>query len=187
MHQLLRCPSGRPHDDGYPNGGGSALGPATGEPGGRATDLPFALRLIQNRSAFPAEGRPVLIVLLALCLAATITSAIKGYYLVPIAVLAAMAALVVALEWFSRQSVPAQMLEVDFDHVTLSDHRGNVVSLPAYWARLEEIERTPLDHRLYLVCRDRRIEIGRCIGLAERKAVAPLIRVALAHARGERS
>jgi len=102
MHYLLRCPDGWRPDD-------RAVAATQSRPPdpqeATSPSVPFTLHMQQNRSAFPESGRGMLVALLSLCMAATIIPAVKGYYLVPIAVLLAMAALVLALEYFQRQPV----------------------------------------------------------------------------------
>ena len=145
--------------------------------------VPFALHMQQNRSSFPRAGRGALLAILGLCFVATIAPALKGHYLVPIAVLLAMGGLVLALEIFERLPVPTETVEVDFDRLTVRDHLGRTAELPSYWTRIETIKRAPYDLRLILRCRDRSVEIGRWIGIEERQKVAALIGAALAHGR----
>lgn len=150
----------------------------------KGASVPFTLLMQQNRSSFPRAGRGALIAILGLCFASTIAPAIRGYYLVPIAVLLAMGALVLALEIFERLPVPSETIAVDFERLTVRDHLGRTVEMPSYWTRIESVRRAPYDVRLILRCRDRSVEIGRCIGFEERQNVALLIGAALTHVRG---
>ena len=149
-----------------------------------SVSVPFALHMQQNRSTFPRAGRGALVAILGLCFVATIAPALRGHYLVPIAVLLAMGALVLALEVFERLPVPTETIEVDFDRLTLRNYLGRTAELPSYRTRIESIKRAPYDVRVILRCRDRSIEIGRCIDFEERQMVAALIGAALAHVRG---
>ncbi len=112
MHILLRCPEGRRFED---------LAPPRSIEGDAArarltsVTVPFALHVQQNRSSFPPSGRLPLLAMLALSFAATIAPAMRGYYLVPAAVLVGMASLLLALEIFQRQPVPSETIEIDFD------------------------------------------------------------------------
>lgn len=183
MYYILGCP-----DDGWQSEAQAVDSTAQASRHTLATngsDLPCSLHMQQQRSAFPEEGRGALIAMLGLCFAATIIPAIKGYYLVPAAVLMAMAALVLALEYFQRQPIPSETVEFGFDRLFVHDHMGSRVELPTYWTRLEESGRSPYMLRLFLRCHDRRVEIGRCLGIEERAEVAPIIRAALARIRGE--
>lgn len=181
MHILLRCPEGRRFED---------LAPPRSIEGDAArarltsVTVPFALHVQQNRSSFPPSGRLPLLAMLALSFAATIAPAMRGYYLVPAAVLVGMASLLLALEIFQRQPVPSETIEIDFDRLTITDHRGKVTTLPSHWTRIEELRKGPDGLRLVLHCRWQSIEIGRCVDSTERARIAPLIRAALAHVRG---
>lgn len=147
--------------------------------------VPFTLHLQQSRSTFPQTGRGALIAVLGLCFVSTLAPAIRGYYLVPIAVLLAMGTLVLALEMFERLPVPSETIAVDLEQLTVRDHIGRKLALPSYWTRIKTVRRAPYDVRLILRCRDRSIEIGRCIGFEEPQKVALLIGTALAHVRVE--
>jgi uncharacterized membrane protein len=150
----------------------------------KGTSVPFTLQMQQNRSTFPHTGRGALIAILGVCLASIIAPAIRGYYLAPIAVLLAMGALVLALEIFEQLPVPTETITVDFEQLTVRDHFGRTVELPSFWTRIETVRSASYDVRVILRCRDRSVEIGRCIGFEERQKVALLIGAALAHVRG---
>lgn len=181
MHMILRCPEGQCAD-------GAALpvsGPEAPDPAGSIqVTMPFMLYLEQNRSTVPESGRGALLALIGLSVAATIIPAIRGYYLVPIAILSALGALVLALEYFARKPVPSETVEIDRDRLTIRDHLGRTVQMPSYWTRLEEIRSGPDILRLVLRCGDRSVELGRCLHAVERAEVAPLVRAGLRHARG---
>lgn len=183
MHYLLRCPDGWRPDD-------RAVAATQSRPPdpqeATSPSVPFTLHMQQNRSAFPESGRGMLVALLSLCMAATIIPAVKGYYLVPIAVLLAMAALVLALEYFQRQPVPSETIEIGFEQLRFRDHRGNKIELPSYWTRIEQIRRGPYNLRLILRCRERGLEIGGCLNIEERAEVGQIISAALTQIRGER-
>jgi uncharacterized membrane protein len=186
MYALLSRPEGWRLPDDVASAGTSGLSthPSLVHRGSARASVPFALHMQQNRSTFPEAGHGALVAILGLCFAATIAPAIKGYYIVPIAVLLAMSALVLALEIFERQPVPSETLDVDFERLTVRDHRGRKIELPSYWTHIDIVRPAPYDLRLFLRCRDRSIQIGCCIGIEERKKVAILIGAALAHVRG---
>ena len=164
MHMILRCPEGQCGD-------GAALplsGPEAPDPAGTIpASLPYTLYLEQNRSTFPESGRGAMLALI-----------------VPIAMLSALGALVLALEYFARQPVPSETVEIDRDRLTIRDHLGRTVQMPSYWTRLEEIRSGPDILRLVLRCGDRGFELGRCLHAVERAEVAPLVCAGLRHARG---
>lgn len=181
MHILLRCPEGRRFEDLAP---ARSIESSTAKASLASATVPFALLVQQNRSSFPASDRLPLLAMLGLSFAATIAPAMRGYYLVPIAVLVSMASLLLALELFQRQPVPSETIEIDFDLLTITDHHGTVTTLPSHWTRIEEVRKGPFDLRLMLHCHWQSIEIGHCVDSTERGRIAPLIRAALAHVRG---
>lgn len=181
MFQHISCPEGW-HPDGMAAAAPSS--PLSCPQGATSPSLPFALHMQQQRSTFPETGRGALLALLGLCMATTIVPAIRGYYLVPVAVLLAMAALVLALEYFQRQPVPSETIEFSFDQLRIRNHRGNMIALPSYWTRIEEVRPNPYNLRLILICRGRSIEVGRCLTMEERAEVSRIIRSALCQMRG---
>lgn len=140
----------------------------------------LALELSENRSVLPDSARGAMGAMIALAVACTIGPALRGLVFVPVAVVSAMALLWLALEWFHRAPVPHETLVIDAAHVRFDDHRGRRVEWPTYWTRLDVVQRTPVDRRLYLRLRDQSVEIGRCIDAYERGQIAPRIADALA-------
>lgn len=144
----------------------------------------FVLHLEQNRSPLPQEARLMLLILLALAFVSTLGPALRGSLVVPIGVLAGMAALLVALERHRRLPVPFERIEIDDRSIRILSQRGLLSELPSHWARIEQVRPAPMNLRLMLRCRDRSVELGRCLGIDERQAIAPLIAAALAHMKG---
>ena len=112
-------------------------------------DADLILHLRENRSQLSHEARATFTVLIGLFMAMAILPAIQGDMLVPIFALGTMALLVGALEWHSR-SQPA-------DEWLVQDDASSACL------------------RLFLESHWQRIEIGRCLSLEEKRAVAPLI------------
>jgi uncharacterized membrane protein len=98
-----------------------------------------------------------------------------------------LGALFVAMHLFNRAPVPEERLCVRSHDVELirSDHRGRRrrITLPTFWTRLEASGRSGADHDLWLVFRNERHAIGRCLSAEERRLLEPRIRAALASAR----
>lgn len=145
---------------------------------------PFVLHLEQNRSSLPDGARVLLPLLLGLAFASTLGPALRGSFIVPAAVLAAMASLLLAMEIHVRLPVPFERIEIDGRAVRLLSHRGLLSEFPSHWARIEQVRRTPVDLSLVLTCRGRSVEFGRCLGIDERRAIVPIVADALAHVRG---
>lgn len=144
----------------------------------------FVLRMRENRSQLTREARIGIAALAVLLMATTILPALHGLWVVPLYSLCAMAALTVALERHGRSRPASEMLELDAGRVRHRDSAGRTVEAPSFWLRLTAEQPTPAEMRLFLQGRDTSIEIGRCLSLDERRAVAPIIAAALAEARG---
>lgn len=141
--------------------------------------LRLALRLQQNRSSLPKEGRIAVAAMLVLAFACTVGTGLRGQIFVPFAVVVSMAALVLAIEWFSRLPVPSETLLITSEWVIFDDHRGRSARWPTYWTRIVVENPTLCDRRVYLTHRQQRLEIGRCIDIGERAEVASIVDLAL--------
>ena len=139
----------------------------------------LALRLQQNRSSLPKEGRIAVVAMLVLAFACTVGTGLRGQIFVPVAVVMSMAALVLAIEWFSRLPVPSETLLITSEWVMFNDHRGRSARWPTYWTRVAVENPTWCDRRVYLTHRQQRLEIGRCIDIGERAEVARIVDLAL--------
>ena len=76
----------------------------------------LALALSENRSSLPPEARAAISALIVLAIACTIGPALRGLHFVPVAVIAGMGGLLLALEWFARKPVPNETLLIDACH-----------------------------------------------------------------------
>ena len=135
----------------------------------------IVLHLRANRSSLSQEGRATFTVLIGLFMVMAILPALKGEMLVPIFALATMALLVGALDWHRRSSPAAECLTIHGNSLRWTSRHAAPAELPLHATRLVRDESSPIRLRLILECRARRIEIGRCLSLAEKREVAPLI------------
>lgn len=177
MYQFLRRPEGRPwvRPDDWPALQAGDLPPA---------DRPIVLFMRENRSALNEAERQTF-AMLGTCLAAmAILPALKGYWLVPVFSLGALALLVLALGRH-RASVPAsETLELGAARI-VHRKRGRVpVELSLFKLQFAQERRSPTKLSLVLCDAHRRIEVGSCLSLTEREEVAPIIAAALSHRRG---
>ena len=144
----------------------------------------FVLRMRENRSHLSREARFGFSALAVLLMTAALLPALSGHWLVPAYALSAMAALTFALDRHAKSRPASETLELFGGRVRHRDGEGRVVELPSFLLRLDAEQPTPFEMRLFLRGRDARIEIGKCLSLDERRAVAPLIAAALAGLRG---
>ena len=138
-------------------------------------DADLILHLRENRSQLSQEARATFTVLIGLFMAMAILPAIKGDMLVPIFALGTMALLVGALEWHSRSQPDDEWLAIGDDRLRWRSNRCDPVDLPTRATRLVQDDASPACLRLFLENHWQRIEIGRCLSLEEKRAVAPLI------------
>lgn len=177
MYQLLRRPEGRPwaRPDDWLGLSADDLSPA---------DRPMVLQMRENRSSLNKVERQAF-AMLGTCLAAmTIMPALKGYWLVPVFSLGALALLVLALGRH-RASVPAsESLELGAGRIVYRKRGRPPVELSA--SRLQFVPLRPSPVKLSLILSDanRKIEVGSCLSLEEREAIAPIIAAALSQRRG---
>lgn len=143
----------------------------------------LVLQLRENRSRLSQEARVTFTVLIGLFMAMAILPAIKGEMLVPMFSLGTMALMVGTIEWHQRSQPAAEWLAIEDDRLRWTSNRGDPVDLPARATRLVQDEAGPACLRLFLESHWQRIEIGRCLSLEEKRAVAPLIARQLGEAR----
>ncbi|GAA0335993.1 hypothetical protein GCM10009087_53050 [Sphingomonas oligophenolica] len=154
----------------------------------RVTDARFAPRsfrldMVSNRSFMPERTNLILLGFGTALGLMSLRFVLLGAWPVAIFALLDLTALGGALFAFRRSHVPAETLTIaDGQIVHLAiDARGleRRATMPAYWVRLEAIERSPLDLTLWLRFRGQRHPVGQCLGLDERREVAKLIDRAL--------
>ena len=140
-----------------------------------AHDAGLVLHLQENRSHLSQDARATFTVLIGLFMAMAILPAINGKMLVPIFSLGTMALLVGALEWHKRSRPAAEWLAIEDGRLRWTSTLADPVDLPAGATRLVQDEAGPACLRLFLENQWQRVEIGRCLSLEEKRAVAPLI------------
>lgn len=166
-----------------PTGAGRSHALAT-QQSHRLPALPVVLHMRENRSHLPQGARVVFTMLAVLFIAVTLLTAARGQWLVPAYAMGALAALTFALEHHAKVTPASETLEIDIDCARFRIGADEAVSLPLTWLRLVTEQRSPTDLRLILRAGERRVEIGRCLALEERRALAPLLQVALTRAKG---
>ncbi|MEN7536249.1 DUF2244 domain-containing protein [Aurantiacibacter flavus] len=135
----------------------------------------IVLHLRENRSSLSQDARITFTVLIGLFMAMAILPALKGELLVPIFALGTTALLLCALDWHKRSRPAAEYLTITGTSLSWSSHDAASVELPLHATRLVREEASPTRFRLFLECRAERIEVGRCLSLMEKRAIAPLI------------
>jgi hypothetical protein len=160
MYSILSCPRGQP---------------LAVESVPSARDAGIILHLRENRSQLSQEARVTFTSLIGLFMAMAILPAIAGEMLVPMFALGTMALLVGALELHRRSRPASEWLAIEDDRLRWTSNRFDPVELPARATRLVLDDVAPAGLRLFLESQWQRIEIGRCLSLEEKRAVAPLI------------
>lgn len=176
MYQVICRPEGRPwaRPDDW-------LALAASEP--LPSVRPLVLHMRENRSRLLLHERQAIAVL-GTCLAAlSILPALKGYWLVPVFSLTALATLVFALGRHSGSAPASETLEFGDDRIVHRRKCGQSVELLPGRIQLKAERRSPADLRLSIADRFCSIEIGTCLSLEEREAIAPIIAAALAGVR----
>lgn len=146
-------------------------------------DKPVILHMRENRSPLSREARLGFSALGLVLMFTSIAPALKGYWLVPAFSMLAIAALTIALERHGKSRPASETLEFLTGRVRHHDSCGHCLELPSVWLRLIAEGRGPGELRLFLRGRDGSIEFGRCLGIDERRAIAPLVAAALARTR----
>ncbi len=165
MYSIHSCPDGRPNADLSIR---------------HQCHANLILHLQENRSYLPQEARVAFTALIGLFMAMAILPAIKGELLVPIFALGTMALLVGALDWHGRSNPAGEWLAIENDRLRWTNSHSDLVELPVRMTRLVEDACAQARLRLFLECGPQRIEIGRCLSLEEKRAVAALIHHELA-------
>ena len=143
----------------------------------------LVLHLRENRSPLSEPARQTVAAIALLLAACTILPALKGLWLVPVYALGTLAALTFALECHARSQPASETLTFAEGHIRYRGTDGQATNLPCRFTRLDARAITPASLRLFLRHRDQSVEIGRCLGLEERRALIPTIAAALAQAR----
>lgn len=143
----------------------------------------LVLHMRENRSHLSEPARRTFAVLGAVMMALAILPALSGHWLVPVFCLMAMGGLVFALESHARATLAGEMLEIADGTIHHRDAQGLATHIPVLFAKLDAQAPTPSSLRLILRSPKASVEIGRCLGLDERRALIPLIAAALAQGR----
>lgn len=136
---------------------------------------PIVVAMRENRSTLSPEARNAVAALAFAMMAVGILPVLKGLLFVPIAAMSGLALLTFALDWHARSAPACEVLEISAGSVRHRDARGRETDIPLGRVRLRTTGCASRDLRLYVEARHTRIEIGRCLGLAERQEVAALI------------
>lgn len=146
----------------------------------------IVVRMRENRSALSSEARSAFAALAFLLLVLSIVPVVRGYWLVPAFSLATVAALTFALERHQKQAAPAETLEVGPGCLRHADSHGRMTECKGPWLSFMVEAPTPSALRLLVRTAADVVEIGRCLSLDERRAVAPVIEAALGTATESR-
>jgi uncharacterized membrane protein len=168
MYAILDCPTGQ-HQAGQP----AQLAPPRG----------LILHLQENRSHLSQDARVTFTVLIGVFMAMAILPALRGQWLVPAYAIGTMALLVGVLDWHRRKAPAAEWLALEHGKVLWRSLAHATVEWPLASTRFVIDDAAPARLRLFLEHRARRIEIGACLSLEERRAVADLISRELSAAR----
>jgi uncharacterized membrane protein len=174
MYEILRRTPGRPW---------APLRAGAEQPIPADATLPLVLRMRENRSCLSNDGRKAIAALAVVFMAMTLTFALRGLWFIPLFSMAAVAALIFAVDRHARRQATSEVLELSRSRARHRDRQGRVVELPSAWLRLKAEHPTPSELRLFLRAGDRRIEFGRCLSLDEKRAVIPIVAAALAEVR----
>jgi uncharacterized membrane protein len=168
MYLIFGCPAGR-----------HLAGESASHSGGSS----LVLQLRRSHPELSQEARTVFTILIGLFMAASILPVLQGYWLVPVYALGTMAVLVGALEWHARSARDAEWLAIADGRVRWRDKEGQTIDLPTRTVRLVQESAGPDRLRLFLDSQWQRVEIGTCLDIAEKHAVARLIEDHLRDAR----
>ena len=97
--------------------------------------------------------------------------------------LGVLALLVFALDRHRHSAPASETLELGQGKVVLRRSRQKPIELSPWGTQFTAEQRSPANLRLFLRNRQHFIEIGACLSLEEREAIAPIIAAALAQAR----
>jgi uncharacterized membrane protein len=165
MYAITDCPAGQPQAD-------RAAAPRA-----------VLVHLQEHRSHISQDARVTFTILIALFMAMAILPALRGQWLVPLYAIVTMALLVGVLDWHRRKQPAAEWLAIEQGRVRWRSLKHETVEWPLIGTRLIADESRPARLRLWLTHREQSVEIGTCLSLEERRAIAPLITRELAAAR----
>ncbi len=80
-----------------------------------------------------------------------------------------------ALMAFHRRPPATEQLSLCDGDLVLRRADGSAIVLPAYWVRLEMVERPPIDLTLWLRFREQRYPLAACLGLTGRREVGSAV------------
>lgn len=160
MFSIHSCPDGRP---------------LAVESAMHVRDGCLLLRLQENRSHLSQEARVTFTALIVLFMATAILPAFSGELLLPVLSIATMALLAGAIEWHKRSKPATEWLAIEKDRLRYRSDRSDTIDLPVRSTVLVEDAGSPLRLRLFLESQRQKIEIGHCLSLEEKRAIAPLI------------
>ncbi len=167
MFAITDCPAGQPQAD---------------RTAAHTAPRAVLLHLQEHRSHLSNEARVTFSVLIVLFMAMAILPALRGQWLVPAYAISAMGLLVGVLEWHRRTRPAAEWLAIEHGRVRWRSLKHETVELPLAGTRLVADDTVPARLRLWLTHAGSRVEIGACLSLEERRAIAPLITRELAAA-----
>jgi len=171
MYAIHSCPDGQP-DAGHPA--------RSAHPGG------LILHLQEHRSHLSQDARVTFTVLIAVFMAIAILPALHGQWLVPAYAIGTMALLVGVLDWHRRTQPAVEWLAIEQGRVRWRSLAHDTIEWPLVGTRLIADNSRPARLHLWLTHRKHSVEIGTCLSLEERRAIAPLITRELAAARSQR-
>jgi len=171
MYAITDCPAGQSQAD---------------KTAALAAPRAVLVHLQEHRSHLSQDARTTFTVLIALFMAMAIMPALSGRWLVPAYAIGAMALLVGVLEWHRRKQPAAEWLAIEQGRVRWRSLAHETIEWPLIGTRLIAEDSGPTRLRLWLTHREHSVEIGTCLSLEERRAIAPLITRELAAARSQR-
>jgi uncharacterized membrane protein len=146
--------------------------------------MPFILHMRENRSSLNQPARRALAIMALVFMGCAILPALRGHWLVPAYAMASLAGLTFALDRHGRTRPRGETLEFAGGRLCHRTGDGAVTQWPLPATRLHAEERKPCDLRLFLRHGRGAVEIARCLGQEEKRAVMPLIAAGLARVRG---
>jgi uncharacterized membrane protein len=150
----------------------------------RSREGAFDLHMQANRSPMPLPAIQVTIAAGVVLTLLSIRFVALGAWPVAIFSLLDISLLAGALAVFRRRPAPTEQVSVRDGRLVWHGSDGRTVTMPAFWARLETVERSPIDVTLWLRFRRERHQVGQCLALYERREVADVLDRALRDARG---
>jgi len=168
MYAITDCPVGQPQAD------------RTAAP---AAPRAVLVHLQEHRSHLSQDARVTFTVLIAVFMAMAVLPALRGQWLVPLYAIGTMALLVGVLDWHRRKQPAAEWLAIEQSRVRWRSLAHDTIEWPLVGTRLVADDSGPARLRLWLTHRERSVEIGACLSLEERRAIAPLITRELVAAR----